>query len=70
MTRWTLNLDAEIVPNPSTLPTIYFNEPFVVFARTQHEVNQQASVKAYNTKTRDYETFEILPEHYHKIVRR
>jgi hypothetical protein len=68
MTRWTLNLNAEIVPNPSTLPTIYFNEPFVVFARTQHEVNQQASIKAYNTKTRDYETFEILPENYTKIV--
>jgi uncharacterized protein YegL len=68
MTKWTLNLNAEIVPNPITLSTIYFNEPFVVFARTQHEVNQQASIKAYNTKTRDYEIFEILPEHYHNIV--
>jgi hypothetical protein len=54
MTRWTLNLNADIVPNPSTLPTIYFNEPFLIFARTTHEVKQQASIKAYNTKRREY----------------
>jgi hypothetical protein len=67
MTRWTLNLDADIVPNPSTLPTMYFNEPFVIFARTPHKINQ-ASIKAYNTKTREYETFDILPEDYHTII--
>jgi uncharacterized protein YegL len=68
MTTWTLNLNADIVPNPSTLPTIYFNEPFLVFARTSHDINHQASIRAYNTKTRDYEIFEILPEDYHTII--
>jgi hypothetical protein len=68
LTDWTINFQAEVVPNINDLSTIYYNEPFVVFARAHEQGDYPVSLRCLNTKTRNYETFEIPPEDFHEVT--
>ena len=65
LTSWSINWNVDTVPKPDRMPTLYYNEPFVVFAKGDTLVNNEISLRAWNTKYNRWEDFSISPQEFY-----
>lgn len=67
LTQLSINIRGEIVPSPSSIPSVYYNEALVLYAKADEIMGQDASIKCWNTKNSRWEIFSIISDDFYHI---
>lgn len=66
-TNWSVDINGETVPSKNHLSTLYYNEPFVMYAMMNNIKNDQISLTCWNTRYSRRESFSIFPDEIYII---
>lgn len=66
-TNWSVDINGETVPDKSHLSTLYYNEPFVMYAMMNNLKNDQITLTCWNTRYSRRESFSIFPDEIYTV---